>query len=96
MPQDLTLSSPVAEVNTKILADLENDRANLTSEGSWTDDQYNSMSNRQPDVNQNGVDRYDSLSSGSSGIISPGSFTSFHGLSIIADKMGQDGEGKDN
>lgn len=96
MPQDIISSSPVSEVNTKILADLENDRANLTSEGSQTDDQYNDIGNRQPDVNQNGVDRYDSLNSGSSGSLSPGPFTSFHGLSIIADKMGQDGEGKKN
>ena len=75
------------------MADLENDRTNLTSEGGGTDDQYKDMEDRQPDVNHNGVERCDSMTSGNSGNISPGPFTSFHGLSIIADTMGQEGEG---
>jgi len=91
--QDLS-SSPASEVNTKILADLENDRTSMTSEGSRTDEQCRDMENRQPDINQNGVYRQDSLSSSSSGNISPGpAFTSFHGLNIIADSMAQEGEG---
>jgi len=90
--QDLS-SSPASEVNTKILADLENDRTSMTSEGSRTDEQCRDMENRQPDINQNGVYRQDSLSSSSSGHISPGpAFTSFHGLNIIADSMAQEGE----
>lgn len=94
--KDLLSSSPVSEVNAKILADLENNRTNLTSEGSRTDDQYSSMGNRQPDANQNGVERHDSLSNGSSGNLSPGPFTSFQGLNIIASTMGKEGEGEKN
>lgn len=67
----------------------------MTSEGTGTEDQYKDMEDRQPDVNQNGVDRSDSLSSDNSGGLSPGTFTSFHGLSIIADSMSRDGAGKE-
>lgn len=91
----LSNSSPAPEVNTNILADLEINRGSMTSEGTGTEDQYKDMEDRQPDVNQNGVDRSDSLSSDNSGGLSPGTFTSFHGLSIIADSMSRDGEGKE-
>lgn len=63
----------------------------MTSEGCCeTDDQCKDMEYRQPDVNQNGVHRTDSINSGNA---SPGSFTSFHGLNILAEQMGKDGEG---
>lgn len=91
----LSNSSPAPEVNTNILADLEINRGSMTSEGTGTEDQYKDMEDRQPDVNQNGVDRSDSLSSDNSGGLSPGTFTSFHGLSIIADSMSRDGAGKE-
>lgn len=54
---------------------------------------HNSMENGQPDADQNSIERHDSLSSDNSGNLSPVPFTSFHGLNIIADSMGQ-GEGK--
>lgn len=86
------LPSPTSEGNSKILEDLQKDRTKLTSEGGGTDDQCKDMEHRQPDVNHNGVDRSDSLNNGS---LSPrGPLTSFHGLNIIADQMGQEGEGK--
>ncbi|XP_073246114.1 intersectin-2-like isoform X3 [Porites lutea] len=88
----LSNSSPAPEVNTNILADLEINRGSMTSEGTGTEDQYKDMEDRQPNVNQNGVDRSDSLSSDNSGGLSPGTFTSFHGLNIIADSMSRDGE----
>ncbi|CAH3172046.1 unnamed protein product [Porites lobata] len=87
----LSNSSPATEVNTNILADLEINRGSMTSEGTGTEDQYKDMEDRQPNVNQNGVDRSDSLSSDNSGGLSPGTFTSFHGLNIIADSMSRDG-----
>lgn len=90
--QDLLSSSPASEVNAKTLADLEIDRSNMTSEGSGTNDQRKDMEDRQPDVNQNGVERCNSLSSGNSGSFSPGAFTSFHGLNIVGDSMSQEGE----
>ena len=91
----LSNSSPAPEVNTNILADLEIKRGSMTSEGTGTEDQYKDMEDRQPNVNQNGVDRSDSLSSDNSGGLSPGTFTSFHGLNIIAESMSRDGEGKE-
>ena len=91
----LSNSSPATEVNTNILADLEINRGSMTSEGTGTEDQYKDMEDRQPNVNQNGVDRSDSLSSDNSGGLSPGTFTSFHGLNIIADSMSRDGAGKE-
>lgn len=91
----LSNSSPAPEVNTNILADLEINRGSMTSEGTGTEDQYKDMEDRQPNVNQNGVDRSDSFSSDNSGGLSPGTFTSFHGLNIIADSMSRDGEGKE-
>ena len=92
-PPDLLSSSPVSDVNTKILADLALEHTNLTSEGNGTND-HNSMEDRQLGVNRNGMERHDSLGSGNGDSLSPGSFTSFHGLNIIADSMGHDGEGK--
>ena len=41
------------------------------------------------------MDRNNSLSSNNSGGLSPGTFTSFHGLNIIAESMSRDGEGKE-
>lgn len=90
-PPDLLSSSPVSDVNTKILADLALEHTNLTSEGNGTND-HNSMEDRQLGVNRNGMERHDSLGSGNGDSLSPGSFTSFHGLNIIADSMGHDGE----
>lgn len=91
----LSNSSPAPEVNTNILADLEINRGSMTSEDSGTEDQYKDMEDRQPDINQNGVDRSDSFSSDNSGGLSPGTFTSFHGLNIIAESMSRDGEGEE-
>lgn len=91
MTENIFLSSPTTEVNSKILEDLQNDRTNMTSEGCCeTSNECKDMDNRQPDINQNGVPRTDSINSGN---ISPGPFTSFHGLNILAEQMGQDGEG---
>lgn len=84
-------SSPKTEFSSKILEDLQNDRNNMTSEGCCeTDEHCKDMEDRQPDVNQNGVHRIDSLKSD---IVSPGAFTSLHGLNILAEQMSQDGEG---
>ena len=59
----------------------------MTSEGCCeTDRQCKDMEHRQPDVNQNGVHRTDD-------IVSPGAFTSLHGLNILSKQMAQDGEG---
>ena len=91
----LSNSSPTPVVKTNILADLEINRGSMTSEGTGTEDQYKDMEDRQPNVDQNGVDRSDSISSDNSGGLSPGTFTSFHGLNIIADSMSRDGEGKE-
>ena len=94
MSEDLLSSSPATEVNSNILEDLQNDRTNMTSEGCCeTNDQCKDMEHRQPDVNQNGVHRTDSLNSCNA---SPGAFTSFHGLNILAEQMGQDGEGNNH
>lgn len=91
----LSNSSPAPEVNANILADLEINRGSMTSEGTGTEDHYKDMEDRQPNVNQNGVDRSDSLSSDNSGGLSPGTLTSFHGLNIIAESMSRDGEGEE-
>lgn len=89
--ENLVSSSPTTEISSKSLEDLQNDRNNMTSEGCCeTDDHCKDMEHRQPDVNQNGVHRTDSLNSG---IVSPEAFTSFHGLNILSEQMGQDGEG---
>ena len=56
---------------------------------------HSSMENGQPDADQTRMERHDSLSSDNSGNLSPVPFTSFHGLNIIADAMGQ-GEGETN
>ena len=64
----------------------------MTSEGCCeTDKHCKDMEDRQPDVNQNGVHRIDSLKSDTVG---PGAFTSLHGLNILSEQMAQDGEGK--
>jgi len=90
--EQLVSSSPNTEISSKILEDLQNDRKNMTSEGCCdTDEHCKDMEHRQPDVNQNGVHRSDSLQSD---IVSPGAFTSFHGLNILSEQMAQDGEGK--
>lgn len=84
-------SSPKTEFSSKILEDLQNDRNNMTSEGCCeTDELCKDMEDRQPDVNQNGVHRIDSLKSD---IVSPGAFTSLRGLNILSEQMSQDGEG---
>ena len=90
--ENLASSSPKTEIcSSKMLEDLQNDRNNMTSEGCCdTDEHCKDMGHRQPDVNQNGVDRHDSLKSD---IVSPGAFTSFHGLNILSEQMAQDGEG---
>lgn len=88
--ESLVSSSPKTEFSSKILEDLQNDRNNMTSEGCCeTDEHCKDMEDRQPDVNQNGVHRIDSLKSD---IVSPGAFTSLHGLNILAEQMSQDGE----
>lgn len=58
-------------------------------------DDHNSMENGQPDADGTRMERHDSLSSNNSGNLSPVPFTSFHGLNMIADAMGQ-GEGETN
>lgn len=81
------LPSPTSEGNSKVLEDLENDRTKLTSEANGTDDQCKEMEDRQPDANHNNeLNRSDSLNGGN---LSPGALTSFHGLNIIAEQMGQ-------
>ena len=63
----------------------------MSSEGCCDTDEYcKDMEHRHPDVNQNGTQRSDSLKSD---IVSPGGFTSFHGLNILSEQMSQDGEG---
>ena len=63
----------------------------MSSEGRCdTDEHCKDMEHRQPDVNQNGVHRTDSLKSD---VGTPGAFTSFHGLNILSEQMAQDGEG---
>lgn len=85
------LPSPTLEGNSKVLEDLENDRAKLTSEANGTDDQCKDMEDRQPDANHNNeLNRSDSFNGGN---LSPGALTSFHGLNIIAEQMGQGEEG---
>ena len=76
---------------SKVLEDLQNDRTKLTSEANGTDDQCEDMEGRQPDANHNNeLNRSDSHNSDN---LSPGPLTSFHGLNIIAEQMGQEGEG---
>ena len=63
----------------------------MTSEGCCeTDEHCKDMEDRQPDVNQNGVHRINSLKSDTVG---PGAFTSLHGLNILSEQTSQDGEG---
>lgn len=84
------LPSPTSEGNSKVLEDLQNDRTKLTSEANGTDDQCEDMEGRQPDANHNNeLNRSDSHNSDN---LSPGPLTSFHGLNIIAEQMGQEGE----
>ena len=85
------LPSPTSEGNSKVLEDLENDRTKLTSEANGTDDQCKEMEDRQPDANHNNeLNRSDSRNGGN---LSPSALTSFHGLNIIAEQMGQGEEG---
>ena len=86
VPESLVLSLPKTEINSKVLEDLQNDRNNMTSEGCCeTDEHCKDMEDRQPDVNQNGVHRIYSLKSDT---VSPGAFTSLHGLSILSEQNG--------
>ena len=63
----------------------------MTSANCGTTDQFDKgCANRQPDVNHNGVEKSSSVNEGD---ISPGPFTSFHGLSLIEESLAQGGEG---
>lgn len=90
--QDPLSSSPTSEVNT--LAKLSQERKDLSSEENGMDD-HNSMENGQPDADGTRMERHDSLSSNNSGNLSPVPFTSFHGLNMIADAMGQGEESEE-